>query len=83
VARQTRGARDTGGGKRNFMVQVGEYTSLAFLLPVSTFVGYAIGYLLDKAFGTHFLYIPFLILGIASGFVQLIRQLMRDTRDDG
>ena len=61
---------------------VGEYTSLAFLLPVSTFVGYAIGYLLDKAFGTHWLYIPLLILGIASGFVQLIRQLMRDTRDD-
>jgi F0F1-type ATP synthase assembly protein I len=64
------------------MALVGEYTSLAFLLPVATFVGYLIGYLLDKAFGTHFLYIPFLILGIISGFIQLIRQLMRDTRDD-
>lgn len=62
---------------------VGEYTSLAFMLPVATFVGYLIGYLLDKAFGTHFLYIPFLILGIAAGFVQLIRQLLRDTQDDG
>ena len=61
---------------------VGEYTSLAFLLPVATFIGYSIGYLLDKAFHTHWLYIPFLILGIAAGFVQLIRQLMRDTRDD-
>ena len=70
-------------GKRPFMVMVGEYTSLAFLLPVATFVGYAIGYLLDKAFGTHYLYIPFLILGIVSGFVQLVRQLMRDTQDDG
>ncbi|MFB3829412.1 MAG: AtpZ/AtpI family protein [Bryobacteraceae bacterium] len=68
--------------KKPFMVMVGEYTSLAFLLPTATFVGYLIGYLLDKLFGTHFLYIPFLILGIASGFVQLIRQLMRDTRDD-
>ena len=29
------------------MVMVGEYTSLAFLLPAATFVGYAIGYLLD------------------------------------
>ena len=65
------------------MVMVGEYTSLAFLLPVSTFVGYLIGYLLDKAFHTHFLYIPFLLLGIAAGFVQLIRQLQKDTRDDG
>jgi F0F1-type ATP synthase assembly protein I len=65
------------------MVMVGEYTSLAFLLPAATFVGYAIGYLLDRLFHTHFLYIPFLILGIAAGFVQLIRQVMRDTRNDG
>ena len=69
--------------KKPFMVTVGEYTSLAFLLPVSTFVGYAIGYMLDKAFGTHFLYLVFLILGIVSGFVQLIRQIQRDTDDNG
>jgi F0F1-type ATP synthase assembly protein I len=25
----------------------------------------------------------FLILGIAAGFVQLLRQIARDTRDDG
>ncbi len=52
------------------------------MLPAATFIGYLAGYLLDKAFGTHFLYIPFLVLGIAAGFVQLIRQLLRDTRDD-
>ncbi len=69
--------------KKPLTVLVGEATSLAFLLPVSTVVGYAIGYLLDKAFGTHWLYIPFLILGTVSGLVQLIRQLNRDTRDDG
>ena len=61
---------------------VGEYTSLAFMLPAATLIGYAIGYLLDKAFHTHFLYIVFLILGIAAGFVQLVRQLMRDTRNN-
>jgi F0F1-type ATP synthase assembly protein I len=70
---------DVGSAKKPFSVLVGEYTALAFMLPAATFVGYAIGYLLDKAFGTHFLYIPFLILGIVAGFVQLIRQLMRDT----
>jgi len=68
--------------KRPFVALVGEYTSLAFLLPAATFVGYAIGYLLDKAFGTHFLYLVFLLLGIAAGFVQLIRRLMRDSGDD-
>ena len=42
-----------------------------------------IGGLLDKAFHTTWINIPFLILGSVAGFVQLIRQLMRDTGDDG
>ncbi len=61
---------------------VGEYTSLAFMMPVSALLGYGLGYLLDREFKTTWLYIPGLILGIAAGLVQLIRQLMRDTRDD-
>ena len=69
--------------KKTWPVLVGEYTSLAFMLPVATFVGYLLGYLLDKALGTHWIYIPGLILGILAGFVQLIRQLMRDTNNDG
>jgi F0F1-type ATP synthase assembly protein I len=69
--------------KKSATQQLGEYTSLAFLLPAATFVGYAIGYLLDKAFGTHFLYVVFLLLGIAAGFVQLLRRLLRDTKEDG
>jgi F0F1-type ATP synthase assembly protein I len=67
--------------KKPLMAQVAEYTSLAFLLPVTAVVGYIIGYLLDKAFATHFLYIVFLLLGIAAGFVQLVRVLLRDTRN--
>ena len=65
------------------MVQVGEYTSLAFLLPAASFVGYLIGYLLDKAFKTHFLYLVFLILGTVSGFVQLLRRLLQDSKENG
>ena len=61
---------------------VGEYTSLAFLLPVSALIGYVLGYMLDKEFDTTWMYIPGLILGIAAGFVQLVRQLMRDSKDD-
>ena len=61
---------------------VGEYTSLAFLLPVSAVLGYAIGYLMDQEFGTTWLKLVCLILGIAAGMTQLIRQLMRDTKDD-
>jgi len=48
-------------------------------LPACTFVGYAIGHYLDKAFGTTWLQIVFLILGSVAGFVALIRQIMRDS----
>jgi F0F1-type ATP synthase assembly protein I len=68
--------------KKSWPALVGEYTSLAFMLPLATFVGYALGYLLDKAMGTHWIYIPGLLLGIAAGFVQLIRHFLRDTRDE-
>ena len=60
-----------------------EYTGLALLLPVSTFVGLLIGRALDKAFGTTWLQIVFLILGSVAGFVGLIRQIMRDSDDGG
>ena len=68
-----------GQDNKNPWVMVGEYTSLAVTLPASTAVGYLIGYGLDRLFHTHFLYIIFLILGIAAGFVQLIRQVQKDT----
>jgi F0F1-type ATP synthase assembly protein I len=68
--------------KKTFAALAAEYTSLAFLLPASTLAGYVIGYLLDKAFGTKWLYIPFLILGSVAGFVQFIRQIMKDADDN-
>lgn len=70
------------GRKKNVWVMVGQYTSLAFLLPASTVIGYGIGYLLDRALGTTFLTVVFLLLGIAAGFVQLIRQVQKDTRSN-
>lgn len=56
---------------------------MGLLLPVSTFVGYAIGYGLDRFFGTKFLTIVFLILGTVAGFVQLYRELTRNAGDGG
>lgn len=67
---------------RTYAQMLGEYTGLAMSLPVSTLVGYAIGYGLDKLFGTHFLYIVFLILGSAAGMMQIVKKLMKDARDD-
>jgi ATP synthase protein I len=69
-------------GDRNVLHAIGRYSGLAFILPVSTVVGYVIGYLLDRLFGTHFLYLVFLVLGIVAGFVQLLREAQRIS-DDG
>jgi len=68
--------------KRSAMATVAVYLSLAIMLPTSMAVGYFIGRFLDKAFHTHFLYLVFLLLGIVSGMMQLLRQVMRDSRDD-
>ncbi len=64
---------------RSPWVAVGRYTSLAFVLPACVLVGYLIGHLLDRLFGTSFFYIIFLLVGIAAGFIELIREVQRDS----
>lgn len=58
---------------------VGKYAGLALLLPISTFVGYLMGYGLDRLFHLSFLRWIFLALGTISGFIELIRELDKDT----
>jgi F0F1-type ATP synthase assembly protein I len=70
------------GRKKPFTALVGEYTSLAFVMPAATCVGWVLGHLADKAFGTSFLYIPGLVLGSAAGLVEVIRTVTRDSGDD-
>lgn len=67
--------------KPNLARQIARYSELGMLLPASTIVGYIIGYVLDKWLGTTYLYLVFLLLGIAAGFVQLIRELNKDGSD--
>ena len=54
---------------------IGKYASLALLLPISTFVGYGMGYGLDRLFHTAFFTWIFLALCVVSGFITLIRDL--------
>lgn len=56
---------------------------MPFTFAACLFVGYLIGYLLDRALGTHFLYLVFLLLGAAGGLVQIIRQVTKDTDAGG
>ena len=66
--------------EENVMRMVGRYLSLALLLPLCVFIGYVIGYFLDRAFGTTFLKLVFLLIGIAAGFLELFRELNKDTQ---
>jgi ATP synthase protein I len=65
---------------KNVWAQVGRYAEMAFLIPISLLIGYVIGYFLDRAFGTHFLYLVFLILGIVAGFLNLFRELDAESK---
>ena len=65
-------------GKRDDFASVfARYLSVALLLPVSTVIGYAIGYGIDRVAGTHIFKMVFLLLGTAAGFVELIRELTK------
>ncbi|MBN2198545.1 MAG: AtpZ/AtpI family protein [Candidatus Aminicenantes bacterium] len=60
-----------------------ELSSLGLMLPSSIAVGLFFGYLLDKWLGTHpWLLIVFLLLGVVSGFLSLLRGLKRLGKDD-
>jgi len=62
----------------NLPVEVGKYYGMIFVLPAAVLVGYGIGYGLDKVFHTSFLKIVFLLLGVAAGIIDLLRELSKD-----
>jgi F0F1-type ATP synthase assembly protein I len=63
--------------KKSGIVVAGEYSALAFILPSSIIAGWLIGAWLDKMFGTTYLYMVFLLLGIVGGFINIFRFLNR------
>jgi F0F1-type ATP synthase assembly protein I len=58
---------------------IGKYINLALLLPIATFIGYAMGYGLDMLFHTMWIRYVFLLLGSIAGFIELIRELSKGT----
>ena len=62
-----------GAEKKNFLLTVARYSELAFILPACTVAGWLIGVALDHWLHKDWIYLPGLILGIAAGFVQLVR----------
>jgi len=59
--------------QRSLWVQVARYSQLAMVLPAATLVGWLIGVGLDRWLHTKWLYLVGLIVGIAAGFIELIR----------
>jgi F0F1-type ATP synthase assembly protein I len=62
------------------MAAAAHYMATATALPGAIIAGYLIGYALDSWLHTTFLKIAFLVLGIIAGFLELIRQLLRDMK---
>lgn len=65
--------------KDNFWVQFARYSQLAFILPAATAAGWLIGLGLDKWLHTTWLYLVGLLLGIAAGFIELIKTVTSDS----
>ena len=62
------------------LIWLSKYLSLAFTLPASVFAGYILGTIAD-----HWLHLPILravgiLLGMAAGLIQIVRELSRDER---
>jgi ATP synthase protein I len=71
---------DNSGPKENFWVQAARYSQLAVIFPAALVVGWLIGTALDRWLHTTWLYLAGILLGIAAGFIELIRSVMRDTK---
>lgn len=62
-----------GPGKKNTWVQMANYAQLAIVFPAATVIGLLIGLAMDHWLHTKWLYLVGLLLGIAAGFVELVR----------
>jgi F0F1-type ATP synthase assembly protein I len=71
--------KDDANQKQSFWLQVGRYSQLALVLPAALVVGWLVGAALDKWLHTTWLYLAGILLGIAAGFIELIRTALRDT----
>ena len=56
------------------------YLGLAFVIPIAAGGGWALGSYLDKTLHTGYWATTCLILGVVGGFIQLLRELLRDAK---
>jgi F0F1-type ATP synthase assembly protein I len=66
---------------KNLWKQYGEYSQIALILPASVIAGMILGAGLDKWLGTKWMLLTGVVLGAVAGFYQLIRGLMKVSKD--
>jgi len=71
---------DDSRDKENFWVQVARYSQLAMIFPAAVVVGWFLGSMLDRWLHTTWLYLAGILLGVAAGFVELIRVALKDSK---
>jgi F0F1-type ATP synthase assembly protein I len=67
--------------KRSVWLLVAKYGHVGFILPACVIVGLLIGSAMDKWLGTKSLMLVGIILGSVAGFVELIRVMMKASKD--
>ncbi|MGH9475808.1 MAG: AtpZ/AtpI family protein [Terriglobales bacterium] len=69
-------ADDSGSAWR----QVGTYLGLALAVPAAAVIGFAIGYTIDRHFGSGRIFsIVFLLMGFAAGLREVLRAVSRES----
>jgi ATP synthase protein I len=59
------------------LAQAMKYAHLGMVLPASVFVGWLLGAWADKSFGTTWMTLAGILLGIVAGFVEITRAAMK------
>lgn len=67
--------------EKNLWVQIGRYSHLALVLPASIVVGLAIGAALDRWLKTSWITLAGLLFGCVAGFTELIRGIIRASKE--
>jgi F0F1-type ATP synthase assembly protein I len=71
---------DPNSDKKNPWLQIARYSQLAFVFPAALVVGWLGGAALDRWLHTTWIYLAGILLGIAAGFIELIRTVLRDDK---
>ena len=66
---------------KNTWKQYGEYSQIALVLPASVVAGMILGAALDKWLHTTWIMLAGVVLGAVAGFYQLVRGLMKVSKE--